>query len=261
MRPVGTVAVATAILIMASSASSAASFTTAEDANHVGENATVCGQVASAHYAPSMKAKPTFLNLDKPYPNQVFTQSSLAPTGRSSARPRCRCRARASASPAKSSFIGASPRSSSTTTTRSPSGEFPEIGVALFLPDAAAAECATNHIRPPVGGAARRSSRLCPMPLMITDPGVVALSGAAVHTIARRTGDLTDLIPGVVSDITPGRTQRPLSFGLHYGAAAHDIGRQDCQAPFDPFLPMPAPRGPDGIPNLASRAPPIAIVP
>src|SRR5215470_14017054 len=39
-------------------------------------------------------------------------------------------------------------------------------------------------------------------PLTITDPGVVALSGAAVHTIARRTGNPADLIPGVVFDIT-----------------------------------------------------------
>ena len=40
-------------------------------------------------------------------------------------------------------------------------------------------------------------------PLTITDPGVVALSGAAVHTIAHWTGDQADLIPGVVFDITP----------------------------------------------------------
>ena len=41
--------------------------------NHVGENATVCGDVASAHYAASSRGKPTFINLDQPYPNQVFT--------------------------------------------------------------------------------------------------------------------------------------------------------------------------------------------
>jgi hypothetical protein len=39
-------------------------------------------------------------------------------------------------------------------------------------------------------------------PLTITDPAVVALSGAAIHTIARRTGNQTDLILGVVFDIT-----------------------------------------------------------
>ena len=34
---------------------------------------TVCGIVASAHYAASSKGQPTFVNLDKPYPNQIFT--------------------------------------------------------------------------------------------------------------------------------------------------------------------------------------------
>ena len=40
---------------------------------HVGERATVCGIVASTRYAASTKGQPTFLNLDKPYPNHVFT--------------------------------------------------------------------------------------------------------------------------------------------------------------------------------------------
>jgi Gamma-glutamyl cyclotransferase, AIG2-like len=40
-------------------------------------------------------------------------------------------------------------------------------------------------------------------PLEITDPEVVRLSGAAVHTIARRSGDPHDLIPGVVFSVTP----------------------------------------------------------
>ena len=47
---------------------------TAEQAkSHVGENGTVCGVVASAHFAASTRGQPTFLNLDKGYPNQVFT--------------------------------------------------------------------------------------------------------------------------------------------------------------------------------------------
>ncbi len=40
-------------------------------------------------------------------------------------------------------------------------------------------------------------------PLTITDPRVIATSGAAVHSIARRTGDPADLVPGVVFAITP----------------------------------------------------------
>jgi hypothetical protein len=44
-----------------------------EAASHVGENATVCGLVASATYAAQAMAAPTFLDLGKPYPNQVFS--------------------------------------------------------------------------------------------------------------------------------------------------------------------------------------------
>ena len=45
----------------------------AEAKEHFGENATVCGQVVSTRYADKTRGQPTFLNLDKPYPNQVFT--------------------------------------------------------------------------------------------------------------------------------------------------------------------------------------------
>lgn len=44
-----------------------------EAAKHVGENATVCGTIASEHTATTSKGTPTFLNLDRPYPEQVFT--------------------------------------------------------------------------------------------------------------------------------------------------------------------------------------------
>lgn len=47
--------------------------TASEAKEHYGENATVCGDVASTRYASSTKGQPTFLNLDKPYPNQIFT--------------------------------------------------------------------------------------------------------------------------------------------------------------------------------------------
>ncbi len=47
---------------------------TPEDAaKFIGQQKTVCGTVASAHYAPRSKGQPTFLNLNKPYPDQVFT--------------------------------------------------------------------------------------------------------------------------------------------------------------------------------------------
>ena len=44
-----------------------------EAADHVGESAIVCGKVASTAYASRVRGKPTFLNLEKPYPNQLFT--------------------------------------------------------------------------------------------------------------------------------------------------------------------------------------------
>jgi hypothetical protein len=49
------------------------SISAAEAKNHVGERATVCGEVASAHYAARSRGNPTFINLDKSYPNQIFT--------------------------------------------------------------------------------------------------------------------------------------------------------------------------------------------
>ena len=39
-----------------------------EAKDHVGEQAKVCGVVASAHFAYRSKGSPTFLNLDEPYP-------------------------------------------------------------------------------------------------------------------------------------------------------------------------------------------------
>jgi micrococcal nuclease len=51
----------------------AAEVTPQQAGAHVGETATVCGVVASANYSVRTKGQPTFLNLDQPYPKQVFT--------------------------------------------------------------------------------------------------------------------------------------------------------------------------------------------
>ena len=45
----------------------------AEAKDHIGKKAKVCGRVASARYLNWVAAQPTLLNLDKPYPQQVFT--------------------------------------------------------------------------------------------------------------------------------------------------------------------------------------------
>ena len=51
----------------------AENITAYEAKNHIGETATVCGIVASTKYAASSRGQPTFINLDKSYPNQIFT--------------------------------------------------------------------------------------------------------------------------------------------------------------------------------------------
>jgi len=45
----------------------------AEAGLHVGQVARVCGRVETAAHIPSAKGRPTFLNLGRPYPDQLFT--------------------------------------------------------------------------------------------------------------------------------------------------------------------------------------------
>ncbi len=47
--------------------------TAADAKDHVGETRTVCGKVVNTHLATGSKGQPTFLNLDEPYPKEVFT--------------------------------------------------------------------------------------------------------------------------------------------------------------------------------------------
>ena len=48
-------------------------FTAQEASQHVGESSCVCGNVVSTKYATNSNSQPTFLNLDEPFPNQIFT--------------------------------------------------------------------------------------------------------------------------------------------------------------------------------------------
>ena len=50
-----------------------ASITAADAKKFVGKEQTVCGVVASTNYLKSSRTQPTFLNLDKAYPNTIFT--------------------------------------------------------------------------------------------------------------------------------------------------------------------------------------------
>ena len=43
-----------------------------EAKSHIGENATVCGKVAGSRYLGRSQEDPIFINIDKPYSEQVF---------------------------------------------------------------------------------------------------------------------------------------------------------------------------------------------
>ena len=47
--------------------------TAEEAADHIGSTATVCGTVASTKFADRSNGQPTYLNLDRPYPDQLVT--------------------------------------------------------------------------------------------------------------------------------------------------------------------------------------------
>jgi len=57
-------------LVLLCATTAAQTIPASETAKHVGEQGTVCGRVASEHTATSSRGTPTFINLDKPYPNQ-----------------------------------------------------------------------------------------------------------------------------------------------------------------------------------------------
>jgi hypothetical protein len=44
-------------------------------------------------------------------------------------------------------------------------------------------------------------------PMTITDPHVIAASGAAIHTIARPSGNRADRVPGIVFGLTPAELE------------------------------------------------------
>jgi len=60
-------------LILSVRALAADSISPEEAERYIGESAEVCGVVASATYAAGSRGRPTFLNLDRPYPDHIFT--------------------------------------------------------------------------------------------------------------------------------------------------------------------------------------------
>jgi hypothetical protein len=51
----------------------AQNITPSDAAKHVGERATVCGKIVGEHTAAQSRGRPMFINLDRAYPDQVFT--------------------------------------------------------------------------------------------------------------------------------------------------------------------------------------------
>jgi micrococcal nuclease len=66
-------ACALACALLQSTAFSAEHYTAQDAANHIGEIGTVCGLVVSPKFAVRSKGQLTFLHLDRPYPNHIFT--------------------------------------------------------------------------------------------------------------------------------------------------------------------------------------------
>lgn len=61
-----------AILLLGLTAS-AQTISPRDASQHIGQHATVCGEIAGEHTAANTRGTPTFINLDKPHPSQVFT--------------------------------------------------------------------------------------------------------------------------------------------------------------------------------------------
>ena len=61
------------LAVRTSSALAANALTASQAAEHIGEQTTVCGVVASTKYAAKSKGQPTYLNFDQPYPHHIFT--------------------------------------------------------------------------------------------------------------------------------------------------------------------------------------------
>ena len=60
------------ILVFNLSSAYAQTYNAYQAKNHIGEFATVCGNIVSTYYAERSKGSPTYLNFERQYPNQVF---------------------------------------------------------------------------------------------------------------------------------------------------------------------------------------------
>ena len=60
-------------LLAAATANAADPLDPADAVNHIGEDATVCGEVTGAKFSSHRKRKPTFIDFGPPHPNHLFT--------------------------------------------------------------------------------------------------------------------------------------------------------------------------------------------
>jgi hypothetical protein len=61
-----------AVLLVMTSIGQSQTLTTSQARSHDGDKATVCGIVGNEHVAMGSRGKPTFIDLDSAFPNQVF---------------------------------------------------------------------------------------------------------------------------------------------------------------------------------------------
>jgi DNA/RNA endonuclease YhcR with UshA esterase domain len=69
----GRLVLLSAALVLLVAPADAATVSPDDTAGHVGETATVCGVVASAEFSAASRSQPTFLDMERPYPNLPFT--------------------------------------------------------------------------------------------------------------------------------------------------------------------------------------------
>ena len=60
-------------LLAAAAVNAADPLDPADAIDHIGEEATVCGEVTGAKFSSHRKRKPTFIDFGPPHPNQFFT--------------------------------------------------------------------------------------------------------------------------------------------------------------------------------------------
>lgn len=68
-----TIRVLFAALLVATPPVIAQSIPAADAGKHIGEQATVCGNIAGKHVVAQSRGAPTFIDIDRPYPHEPFT--------------------------------------------------------------------------------------------------------------------------------------------------------------------------------------------